>query len=175
MAALFRVLFAGLLLASCGKSAETQMAVPPEIKTEVVAATDAAVAKPSATVTSLPKVTFETQAGPQVVTVEVVSAPLEVQRGLMYRRHLEPDAGMLFLFPREKVQSFWMKNTLIPLDMIFIKSDMTVAGFVENAQPLTTSPQTIGVPSQYVLEVNGGWARRHGVSAGTKVKFDNLP
>ena len=93
----------------------------------------------------------------------------------MYRQHLAPDAGMVFLFAEDEVQSFWMKNTLIPLDMIFIAADLTVAGVVENAEPLTTEGRGIDAPSRYVLEVNGGWARAHGVTAGTRVRFEHLP
>ncbi|HKE14351.1 MAG TPA: DUF192 domain-containing protein [Kofleriaceae bacterium] len=106
------------------------------------------------------------------VAVEVARTPAQTERGLMYREHLPPDAGMLFLFDRPRVQSFWMKNTLIALDMIFVSSDMVVAGVVENAAPLTMQPRTLpGVKSQYVVEVNAGWAREHGVTAGVPVAF----
>ncbi len=110
------------------------------------------------------------------VRVSLARTDVERQHGLMYVQNLAPDDGMLFLFDDDEVLSFWMKNTLIPLDMIFIRSDMTVAGVVANAAPLTLSPRTVGVPSRYVLEVNGGWAAQHGVVANsTKVRFDNLP
>jgi uncharacterized protein len=110
------------------------------------------------------------------VRVSLARTDVERQHGLMYVQNLAPDDGMLFLFDEDAVQSFWMKNTLIPLDLIFIRSDMTVAGVVANAQPLTLTPRTVGIPSRYVLEVNGGWAARHGVAAdSTKVRFDNLP
>ena len=110
------------------------------------------------------------------VRVSLARTDVERQHGLMYVQNLAPDDGMLFLFDEESVLSFWMKNTLIPLDIIFIRSDMTVAGVVANAAPLTLEPRTVGVPSRYVLEVNGGWAAQHGVAANsTKVRFDNLP
>ena len=110
------------------------------------------------------------------VRVSLARTDVERQHGLMYVQNLAPDDGMLFLFDEDQVLSFWMKNTLIPLDMIFIRSDMTVAGVVANAEPLTLSPRSVGVPSRYVLEVNGGWAAQHGVAANsTKVRFDNLP
>ncbi len=95
-------------------------------------------------------------------------------RGLMYRQHLPVDAGMIFLFDADEDHSFWMKNTLIALDMIFIKSDLTVAGVVERAVPMTFDDRHVGVASRYVLEVNGGWAREHGVTSGTRVQFDGL-
>ena len=110
------------------------------------------------------------------VRVSLARTEVERQHGLMYVQNLAPDDGMLFLFDEDSVLTFWMKNTLIPLDMIFIRSDMTVAGVVANAAPLTLDPRTVGIPSRFVLEVNGGWAAQHGVAANsTKVRFDNLP
>jgi uncharacterized membrane protein (UPF0127 family) len=67
-----------------------------------------------------------------------------------------------------------MKNTLIPLDIIFIAKDMTIAGIAENAEPLNESLRKVGKPSLYVLEVNGGWTKQHGVAAGAKVRFENV-
>jgi uncharacterized membrane protein (UPF0127 family) len=107
------------------------------------------------------------------VTVALTEAARE--RGLMYVHYLAPDDGMLFVFDQDAVLNFWMKNTYIPLDMIFIGSDLTVAGIVADAQPLTLDVRTIGVPSRYVLEVNGGWAAAHHVGAGAKVQFENIP
>jgi uncharacterized protein len=75
----------------------------------------------------------------------------------------------------EKDWSFWMRNTLIPLDMIFIAKDMTIAGIVENAEPLTETPlRHVGKPSLYVLEVNGGWTASNSIVAGAKVRFENI-
>ena len=108
------------------------------------------------------------------VTLELARTPHQIQRGLMYRRHMPPDAGMLFLFRKSKVQSFWMKNTLIPLDMIFVSEDMVVVGIVERAEPQTLTSRTVGKPSRYVIEVNGGWTQAHGVVAGTEVRFEGV-
>jgi uncharacterized membrane protein (UPF0127 family) len=113
--------------------------------------------------------------GDASVDVEVVSTEAKVEKGLMYREHLALDQGMLFLMSREYDWAFWMRNTLISLDIIFIKKDMTVAGVAANAKPLDESLLRVGVPSVYVLEVNAGWAAAHGVKAGTAVKFDNVP
>jgi uncharacterized protein len=122
-----------------------------------------------------PEVVLTPEGKPSVrVTVEVVSTPPRIRRGLMFRSHLGADRGMLFLMGRVADHSFWMKNTLIPLDMIFIAEDMTVAGVVENAEPQTLESRTVGKPSLYVLEVNGGWAARHGVGPGTRVEFVNV-
>jgi uncharacterized membrane protein (UPF0127 family) len=108
------------------------------------------------------------------VTVEVARTGRQIQRGLMYREHMPPDHGMLFLMGEERIQSFWMRNTLIPLDMIFIARDMTVAGVVANTDPLTDTPRRVDRPSYYVLEVNAGWAAAHHVTAGTRVRFRNV-
>lgn len=110
--------------------------------------------------------------GERTVTVEVVSSPRAVERGLMYRQHLPLDEGMLFLMGEEDVQSFWMRNTLIPLDMIFIDKGFKVVGIVENAEPRTETSRTVNKPSSYVLEVNGGWSAKNGIAAGATVKFD---
>jgi len=108
---------------------------------------------------------------PVSVTVEVVETDAARQRGLMHRKHLAPDAGMLFIFDREEQHNFWMHNTLIPLDMLFIKSDWTVLGIVENAEPLTDQLRSVPGASKYVLEVNAGFSRRHGLQAGTTVRY----
>jgi uncharacterized protein len=109
------------------------------------------------------------------VTVELARTPAEVERGLMFRDRLAPDAGMLFVFPETAEHPFWMKNTRIPLDMIFAAPDGTVVGVVESAEPLTTIPRTVGAPSRYVLEVNGGWSAAHGVARGDRLRFENVP
>jgi uncharacterized membrane protein (UPF0127 family) len=120
------------------------------------------------------KVTLAGSTGPSVVTVEVVASPGLIQRGLMYRKFLAPEAGMLFLMPDEDDHQFWMKNTLIPLDIMFISSDMKVVGILENMQPHDTNSRGVGAVSRFVLEVNAGWAKAHGVSAGTSITFDGV-
>ncbi|HEY5949896.1 MAG TPA: DUF192 domain-containing protein [Kofleriaceae bacterium] len=121
-----------------------------------------------------PKVFVSSAKGDVEVKVEVVATEAKIQKGLMFRQHLPLDAGMLFLMGTEKEWPFWMRNTLIPLDMLFIASDMKVAGIVENAEPMTESLRTVHKPSLYVLEVNGGWAKSHDVTAGAQVRFENV-
>jgi uncharacterized protein len=121
-----------------------------------------------------PTVTFQTDKGDITVQSEVVSTPAAIQKGLMFRENLPPDAGMLFLMGREEDWAFYMRNTLIPLDMIFITREMTVAGVAANAKPRDETNLRVGKPSLYVLEVNGGWAAAHGVVAGTKVRFERV-
>ena len=108
------------------------------------------------------------------VSVELARTDAERARGLMNRASLPPDAGMLFLFPESDDHSFWMKNTFIPLDMIFIDEGGGIVGLVEQATPGSLTLRSIGAPSRYVLEVNGGWAAARGVRAGDRVRFENV-
>ena len=84
------------------------------------------------------------------------------------------DAGMLFVFPRAQHLTFWMKNTVLPLDMIFIGDDRRVVGIVKDAVPYTTTPREVAGDSRYVLEVNAGFSERHGVRAGDAVTFEGV-
>lgn len=123
----------------------------------------------------LPKVHLTAADGTeQTVIVEVVRDDEELARGLMYRRRMDPDAGMLFLMGEERIHTFWMRNTYLSLDMIFIRRDRTVAGIVENTPPLTDDLQHVDEPSFYVLEVNAGWSKAHGVGKDAKVRFENI-
>ena len=122
-----------------------------------------------------PKVTITTKQGRDVgFQVEVADSPAKREIGLQYRRNLAPDRGMIFLFPEESQQTFWMKNTPIPLDMIFISHDMKIVGIVEQTVPFSLDSRSVGAPSQYVLEINGGLAKRHGIQAGDRVRFVSL-
>jgi len=120
---------------------------------------------------SMPQVIFETDHGPIVVHVEVVSTPKTRSQGLMHRQSLAFDHGMLFVFANEKHRSFWMQNTLISLDMIFIDAKGVVVGVVHRAEPMTTTARRVEGASQYVVEVQGGWAKRHHVTAGTRMEM----
>ena len=108
---------------------------------------------------------------PVRVKVELAQTPEQRQRGLMFRKHLAPDAGMLFIFERPQHNVFWMHNTYLPLDMIFITEDWSVLGVVENATPQTDSPREVPGISAYVLEVNAGFSRQYGIAAGTKARL----
>ncbi|MBK8168950.1 MAG: DUF192 domain-containing protein [Sandaracinaceae bacterium] len=111
---------------------------------------------------------------PVTVRVEVANTDPTRQRGLMFRRQMDDDAGMIFLFDESEQLSFWMHNTYLALDMIFIREDMSVLGVVENATPETDDPREVHGMSKYVLEVNAGFARRHGIGPGTQVRFVNI-
>ena len=110
----------------------------------------------------------------QAVTVELARTEPERTRGLMFRQALPSGRGMLFLFEHSEPLKFWMKNTYIPLDMIFMDSDKRVVYVEENAEPLTLTPRGPDVDSRYVLEVPGRWARAHGVEPGVVARFVNV-
>jgi uncharacterized protein len=106
-----------------------------------------------------------------VVRVEIADTAESRELGLMYRQHLAQDAGMLFVFERPQHLTFWMKNTEIPLDMIFADADGKVTGIIARAEPFSERQLSIGLESQYVLEVNGGFARLHGITPGDRMLF----
>lgn len=120
-------------------------------------------------------VVVETAGGPVPFSVELAMDDQQRARGLMFREKLAEDEGMLFVFDRSERQSFWMKNTYIPLDMIFIDEEGVVVGIVENAEPQTTTSRRVDKDSRYVLEVAGGTSRRLGIAAGSKVRFEGVP
>jgi hypothetical protein len=108
------------------------------------------------------------------VEVEVAATPNSRRRGLMWRTELAPGKGMLFLFPYEEEQGFWMANTLIPLDMLFINSKMQIVGIVERAVPESRAHRSVGIPSQFVLEVPGGWCQSVGITKNSTVEFEGV-
>lgn len=129
---------------------------------------------PACTSASGPRVLLESGGKTLVVKVELADTPEKRERGLMFRKELADGQGMLFLFDEEGEHSFWMKDTLIPLDLIFVDSAGTVTGIVARARPLTLEPRS-GGPSRMVLEVPGGWAAAHGVRVGDRMRVEGLP
>jgi len=96
----------------------------------------------------------------------------------MFRTSLASDAGMLFVFELDEIHSFWMKNTLIPLDIIWLDADSRIIGFQENVPPCTTAlcPLfSINRPSRMVLETNAGFVAENGVQIGRLVSLQNIP
>jgi uncharacterized protein len=108
------------------------------------------------------------------VAVEVAATTASRTRGLMWRWSLAEGQGMLFLFSEQQPLSFWMRNTLIPLDMVFIDERMKVVGVVENTQPRTLDSRSPGALSRYVLEVPAGYASKQGVRKGSQVRFEGF-
>ena len=121
-----------------------------------------------------PRVLLESGGKTHVVQVELADTPAKHERGLMFRKELADGHGMLFLFDEESEHSFWMKDTLIPLDMIFVDSAGRVTGIVARARPLTLEPRS-GGRCRMVLEVPGGWAEAHGVRVGDRMRVEGIP
>jgi uncharacterized membrane protein (UPF0127 family) len=122
-----------------------------------------------------PEVTITTQEGRAITfVVEIADTAAKRELGLQYRRDLPADRGMIFLFSHEADQTFWMKNTPIPLDMIFINSQRQVVGIAEQAVPFSLDPRSVGRPSRFVLEINGGLSKRYGIKAGDPVRFQGI-
>jgi uncharacterized protein len=141
-----------LLIAACGEKGRAKL-VDPDAPVRVVIATPT---------------------GDATVTVEVADTKPVIQKGLMHRESLAADRGMLFFMGVERDWGFYMKNTLIPLDIIFITKDLKVAGVARDTVPHSEESRKVGALSIYVLEVNAGWARAHGVERGARVRFENI-
>ena len=125
------------------------------------------------------RVIFSTVDGDLSVAVEVAITPSQRARGLMHRDALADGDGMIFVFGRRADHAFWMKNTRIPLDMVFVDgsaaaADLRVVGVVHAAEPHTLIQRRVGAPSFLVVEVPGGWCRSHGVDTGTLVRLDGF-
>ncbi|MFZ0027836.1 MAG: DUF192 domain-containing protein [Pseudolabrys sp.] len=110
-----------------------------------------------------------TKSGVHVFTVEIVDNDADRAKGLMYRKELPEGQGMLFDFHRDQEVSFWMQNTYIPLDMIFIRGDGRISHIAENTEPLSTRLIPSNGPVRAVLEVIGGTSRKLGIAAGDRV------
>lgn len=119
------------------------------------------------------KVAFvEAEAGPVEVEVELMRNDAHRARGLMYRTSLGERQGMLFAWERPAVRSFWMRDTCLSLDMLFIDEDGTIAGILEHVPPMNDASRSIDCEVPYVLEVNAGFTRKNGIFAGQRVRID---
>jgi len=117
-------------------------------------------------------VRFVEAPGAPRVEVELADRPDSRERGLMYRTGMAEDDGMLFTWPDERVRSFWMRNTCIPLDMLFIDGEGFIAGVLEHVPTLNEDSRTVPCPVAHVLELNAGYARSHGIVAGQRVQIE---
>ena len=118
----------------------------------------------------LEQLTIATAKGKVSFSVEVMRTDEERARGLMNRAYLPADRGMLFDFKQPQIASMWMKNTLIPLDMLFIRTDGTIANIAENTEPHSLRTISAIEPVLGVLELNGGTAARLGIAPGDRVQ-----
>jgi len=115
------------------------------------------------------RLVLHTAKGDFAFTVEIADTDAERARGLMFRTELAPDAGMLFDYHQEQLTAFWMQNTLIPLDMIFIAADGVVKTIHVNARPMDTTSIPSEVPVRFVLEIPGGRSVEIGLAPGDRV------
>jgi len=106
--------------------------------------------------------------------VELATTPAQRGQGLMYRERLPAEAGMLFLYPAEQMISMWMRNTLIPLDMLFIDDEGRIVRIAERAVPGSLATISSGQPARAVLELNGGTAARLNISPGDRVLYETF-
>lgn len=131
---------------------------------------------PASEAAATAEVVFSPSSGapPWLVKVEVARTSDELMRGLMYRRELAADSGMLFVFTGEDIRRFWMRNTYVPLDMVFLDARRVVVGIEANAVPLDETSRGPDAPAQYVVEVRAGAAKQHGLDVGARAEFRNL-
>jgi hypothetical protein len=159
------------LLAGCGKP---NVSDTPAAPVEVVATS----AQDQAADQRLPgrgEVGIEGRVNGPKFQVELARTEAERSQGLMFRRRLDEGRGMLFFMPGDDAWQFWMRNTYLRLDMVFIDADWRVVGVLANVPPLTEDRRAVATPSRYILELAGHEAARHGIVAGTRLQFRELP
>jgi uncharacterized membrane protein (UPF0127 family) len=115
--------------------------------------------------------TIVTAGGPHKFTVELATTPAQMEQGLMFRPSLAPDAGMLFDYQAPSMAMMWMKNTLIPLDMLFVDAAGRIVNIHERAVPGSLATISAAAPARAVIELNGGTAARLGIRPGDRVMF----
>lgn len=108
----------------------------------------------------------------KTLDIEIAESDYDIQTGLMYRTKLEAHQGMLFIFPDEQMRSFYMKNTKIPLDIIYINADKTIISVQKNAQPFNEAPLPSKSPAKYVLEIYGGLYDDWTLEVGDFIDFE---
>jgi uncharacterized membrane protein (UPF0127 family) len=128
-------------------------------------------AAPASAAAALPlaTITVDGAKGAHQFKVEIAADQASQEKGLMFRKKLAPDAGMLFDFHTTVMTSFWMKNTVLPLDIIFVRSDGTISSIAANAVPFSEASIPSSEPVRAVLEINAGRARALGIEPGDKV------
>ncbi|HTM46683.1 MAG TPA: DUF192 domain-containing protein, partial [Polyangiaceae bacterium] len=117
-------------------------------------------------------ITFADAPGAPRINAKHAVTDAQHQHGLMFVTEMPRDEGMIFSWDNEEIRRFWMHNTCIPLDMMFIAGDGTITGILEQVPVLNDATRSIPCPAQYVLEVNAGWSRRNGVKAGQHLLID---
>jgi uncharacterized membrane protein (UPF0127 family) len=113
------------------------------------------------------------QVGDKTIVVEYADAPNERALGLMYRRQMCADCGMLFKFDQDQIGSIWMKNTYIPLDLAYIEEDGTITD-IKQLAPFDLTPVKSSKPVRFALEMNLGWMAKHNIKVGQKVNVQDV-
>jgi len=140
----------------------------------VAALYGALAAAPARAAPAVEKLEFVTAAGIKAVEVEVARTVKEREYGLMNRKEMAKNHGMLFLFGAEEPVAMWMKNTYIPLDMIFVSHEGRISGIARDAVPLSETIIPSGAPAYAVIELNGGAAREMGLAVGDRVRHPSF-
>jgi len=117
------------------------------------------------------ELTIVSASEPHKFTVELATTPGQMEQGLMFRQSLAPDAGMLFDYRTPSMAAMWMKNTLIPLDMLFVDQQGRIINIHERAVPGSLDPIAATAPARAVIELNGGTAAHLGIKPGDRVIF----
>jgi len=119
------------------------------------------------------ELTFQTADGKFISQIEIEIADDMVERavGLMYREKMGANQGMLFIFPQEEYQSFWMKNTVLPLDIVFVNKKNEIVTIHNDATPFSEDSLPSTAPAIYVVEVNAGYMQQHGIKEGDKISW----
>jgi uncharacterized membrane protein (UPF0127 family) len=151
-----------VMLAACGAALFVTALAGPAVDARKPAA--------KATLARVP-LTIRTAAGVRRFQVEVARSEEEQAQGLMFRTSVPAGTGMIFPMSPPRVATFWMKNTLVPLDMIFVRADGTIARIAANTQPMSLDMVPSGEPVAAVLEIAGGAAASHGIREGDKVQW----
>jgi len=146
----------------------------PALRRTAAAVAVAAILAPLAALGDESKLILHTATGDYSFNVDVVDTPESRAKGLMFVTELEDDAGMLFDFGEERPVSFWMRNTFIPLDMIFVGADGVVRNVHVNARPQDPTSIPSDGPVQYVLEIPGGRSVEIGLTAGDRMEHDRI-
>lgn len=107
----------------------------------------------------------------KTLDIEIADDDYQIQTGLMYRNSIKDEQGMLFIFPNEIARSFYMKNTRIPLDIIYISKDSNIVSFQKNAKPFDETSLPSNVPAKYVLEIKGGLSDEWQLNIGDRISF----
>lgn len=157
MRTLLTILFASVLLLQSCKTESKK-----EIKTEAISFTKEGI------------LTISKQETDSILThldIEIAESEYETETGLMYRESMEDNQGMLFIFPDVAMHSFYMKNTQIALDIIYIDESLKIASFQKDAQPYNETGLSSKVPVKYVLEINAGLSERFGLDIGDAISF----